>query len=501
MPAGWTVRALHLRRADGSIETFARLVDYMVAYSRRSRSWQDTVARGLGLFWDFCQARGARIAIDANERGLDPQRQLFRHFAISLLNGTISDGDDPDGLFWPKTPLTRSREMVRAIEAFSEWVHQEEVSPLLASPAHAVPRDAMSYGEYLVWARVRRTSMLSHLQPSQVRMPAASLVDLGRAPQPGTERVKFFPPDQIERLLWEGHRRPGREHEPNVFARFNIRDQMIVLLDAYGGFRRSEGLHLWVQDVVEEPGKPGHALVVINHPAESKLVVPDVLTGREYATTREEALNRLYGLRPRHLVTRSRYHAGWKGMDLNQDLQAFVYWLDESAGALFWVLYLGYLKFVRGPIMARRASLGGKPHPFLFVTEGSSRRDGSDAMIGDPYPPKGYERNHEAAVLRIGLEHAKALGTTTHGLRHLYGRILSDLGLPPAVIRKGLHHRHYLSQVPYTVPSRGMVNAQLETARRRAAGEDVQVPSFGHDTARRLLALREHIIAGGPLDA
>jgi hypothetical protein len=46
-----------------------------------------------------------------------------------------------------------------------------------------------------------------------------------------------------------------------------------------------------------------------------------------------------------------------------------------------------------------------------------------------------------------------------------------------------------------------MVNAQLETARRRAAGEDVQVPSFGHDTARRLLALREHIIAGGPLDA
>lgn len=497
MPCGWSARGLFLRKADGSVEIFTPLVDYMMAFPSRSRTWQDTISRGLGLFWDFCQTRGQAIADDALERNLNVQRRLYRAFAISLLSGTIEAGDDPDGLFWPRTPVTRAKMLAHAIERFSDWAHAEGLdNPLRTLPVRCVPSDALSFSEHLVWARRRQVSMLSHLTPTNVRRTTPRLIDLGRTTEgQSAEEVKFFPPDQLEPLLWIGHQRPGKLHTTDPYLRYNIRDQMMVLLDAYGGFRRSEGLHLWVQDVVEEPEKPGHALIVINHPAEARIRYSDPLSGSEYSLSRAEILERRYGLRPRNEVLRDRYHAGWKGMDLNKDNQAFVYWLDDNASTLFWILFLGYLRFIRDPIMERRRSLGGRDHPFLFVTERTPQASG--AMIGDPYSPKGYERNHAAAVRRIGLEHSKARGTTTHGLRHLYGQTLSNLGVPPSVIKKGLHHRHYLSHVPYVVPTKAQINAQLEAARRRMLGEVVQIPPIGHESSAALLALSEFITSGG----
>ncbi|TIP49775.1 MAG: hypothetical protein E5X77_09370 [Mesorhizobium sp.] len=339
--------------------------------------------------------------------------------------------------------------------------------------------------------------MLQHLKADPERMTVRSAIDWGaNASGPGAEPVKFFPPSEMERLFWEGYARPGMESETNPFLRFNVRDQMIGLLDGYGGFRHCEGLHMWVQDVVEEPGKSGHALVVINHPSEALVSFRDPISGREKKATREEVLNRRYGLRPRHLVKRGRYHAGWKGMDLNRDKQAFVHWLDETAGALFWMLYLGYLRFVRTPVMEQRRALGGYDHPFLFVSEREPRRGDSNAMVGDPYSPEAHERNHEAAVRRIGLKCGKAYGTTTQGMRHAYGQTLMELSVPPQVIKKGLHHRHFLSQVPYTVPTREAVNAQLNAAHARREGLQVPVPPMGHESSQALFKLHRFIVSG-----
>ena len=84
--------------------------------------------------------------------------------------------------------------------------------------------------------------------------------------------------------------------------------------------------------------------------------------------------------------------------------------------------------------------------------------------MGDPYSAAAYDRNHEAAVRRIGLEYGKEHGTTTHGLRHMYGQTLADLKVPPSIIMRAMHHRSYLSQLIYTEPSAARINATLTQA-------------------------------------
>ncbi len=109
--------------------------------------------------------------------------------------------------------------------------------------------------------------MLQHIKqvPTTFKMSAAVL---GKGP--GVAAVvpaKFFPPARAEDLLWLGHKRPGSAEHPNDFMNYNVRDMMIALLDGWGGLRRSEGLHLWYNDVRPNPEDPDSALVVLNHPA------------------------------------------------------------------------------------------------------------------------------------------------------------------------------------------------------------------------------------------
>ncbi len=505
MPHGWTARVLILRKQDGSTEPYARLIEYMKAFQHRGPTWQDTVVRGLGLLWDFCQAVGPKIAA---ESPANFQRTLFRRFAHALQSGTISpDGIDESGLYWPMMGWRRTRELVHSIEHYAQWCY-EEIDPNPFEPAahKRAPSKGIDITATLVWSRIRQVSMLVHIDQEPKEKRRKSWVETGRNPVGvSVEPVKYFPPEYVESLLWEGYKRPGRDREINPFLRYNSRDMMVGLLDGWGGLRRAEGFHLWIQDVVEEPGKPGHALVVLNHPSEAMLQYFDKVTGRELRLSRQEVLKRRYPpYMPRHKVTRGRYRAGWKGIDLNREHQAFVFWIDPNAAALFWILYLGYIRYVRTPIMKHRRALGGADHPFLFVTEGDDRREGT-AMIGDPYTPKAYERNHEAAVRRIQvdggtyLEHSKYHGTTTHGLRHLYGQTLVSLGVAPQVIQKGLHHRHYLSQAPYTAPDRDRTNQVLNNAYAQLTGRHVEpLAPLGHESSQAILRLKEFIASGGP---
>jgi hypothetical protein len=58
MPEGWTARVLYLHRPDGTVEMFEPLLKYFKAHPTRKSSWQDTVAQGLGLLWDYGLATG-----------------------------------------------------------------------------------------------------------------------------------------------------------------------------------------------------------------------------------------------------------------------------------------------------------------------------------------------------------------------------------------------------------------------------------------------------------
>lgn len=497
LPASFTARVLLLRQPDGSVEAYLPFLKYQRALRRFSRSWQDNTARALGLFWDFCIVHA--------QQGWSP-RELFREFAMTLLEGTPLIDAEPSQtdfraartLMWPPTPRTRVLGLIRSIEAFAEWCATEtgKDGPLARQENVSIPTSGNGITNLLVWSRLRQLSMLQHLKKAPRKTAKQSVVALDRSDGKSKEmqRAKHFPPAQAERLLWEGHRRPGAATESNIFLRYNVRDMMITLLDGWGGLRRSEGLHLWVRDVIEDPSSPGHALVVLAHPEESPMEYVDPLSGTVHKTTRSETLQRIYGLRARNIVKRGSYHVGWKGMALNYEYRAQLFWIDPQAAALFWVLYQGYIRFIRPAIMARRHVMGGGDHPFLFVSEETSART---RLPGEPYSEKAYQRHHAAAVRRIGLEHAKEFGTTTHGLRHLYGQTLADLTVAPEVIRQAMHHVSVLSHLVYTAPLPAKVNAALQKAQDDTRARHRIVAPFTSDTAAELLRLRQAVDHGG----
>jgi hypothetical protein len=89
MPESFTARTVVLRRPDGSVEPYAQLLRYQRAHPHRSSSWQNTVARAVGLLWDYAVQVKHHATV----------RDLFRGFALAVLGGTIKeDGSDPTGL-------------------------------------------------------------------------------------------------------------------------------------------------------------------------------------------------------------------------------------------------------------------------------------------------------------------------------------------------------------------------------------------------------------------
>jgi hypothetical protein len=100
-------------------------------------------------------------------------------------------------------------------------------------------------------------------------------------------------------------------------------------------------------------------------------------------------------------------------------------------------------------------------------------------------------------VCRIGLKYSKAAGTTTQGLRHLYGQTMQNLGVPAKVIQHGLHHRNLLSQAIYTVPTNGNVNQILRDAQLQPAKGQMRLAPLKETTSAALLKLRESLSSGG----
>ena len=137
----------------------------------------------------------------------------------------------------------------------------------------------------------------------------------------------------------------------------------------------------------------------------------------------------------------------------------YVNWYPPWAGELFWKLWFLY--------MAQRAQLDCD-HPFAFVTK-----------EGKPYAIDSFERQHRRAVERIGLQAAKALGTSPHGHRHAYGQALADAKIDPIYRKKALHHKSLESQVVYTEPDRARLVRALEAAaEREKAGQTLPPPDL-----------------------
>jgi site-specific recombinase XerD len=429
---------------DGLIEPLAPLVKYMLKYRLKSHSWQDKLIQAVELLLDY---------MEANYNCFDKPEDLFASFTQAVYTGTVDeDGLDPSGLYWLPKRTNTAHPLLIALSEFSDWMHTEYGSKQL-NPW----REATSYEEQLNWAAYinkSKRSFLGHLDdPGKMAEAAkkARNVMQRRAPSSDHGRKKAFPENQINKLLFEGFKVPGKEKSQNFTERYNWRDMAITILMHGGGLRVSEAFHIWtgLDDVRPDPEDPQLALVRVFHPTEG--AAPKDFRGPDgkFLPNREAYLRLKYGLRPRTQYRGNR-HAGWKNpkMDEKQNYM-HVFWFPRSWGYLFMQVWKLYMIFQRRNVP--------DTHPFLFV---SLRRN----QFGEMYTLDAFRDSHSRAVRKIGLPKAKDLGTTEHGHRHSYGQRLTEAKAERRIIQAGMHHKSEESQDVYTVPTIERVTRELAKA-------------------------------------
>jgi integrase len=225
-----------------------------------------------------------------------------------------------------------------------------------------------------------------------------------------------------------------------------VRDTLYFLLLMYGGLRKSEPLHIFLQDIEPDPEQPGSALVFLYHP-ESGPVHGERCRRTEYLRAR-------YQLVPRNrLAVTDQLFAGWKSILLDEQTRLTgprtrVYWRNPEAGCLFWQLHRVYMTLAR----PKRTS-----HPYYFVSLSGSGE-------GRPMTVDAVDDSFARALSRMDLSPDASAGLAPHCMRHLYAQELVDAGLDPAVIQMCLHHLSVASQIVYTRPTPGRLAEILAKA-------------------------------------
>lgn len=410
------------------------LLDYCLARTHtHSLAWLDKLLRAVTLFLEYGQA---------NADQTDPYL-LFRNFALRLYTGTIdtTTGEDPSRLSWrPRSPADVAG-VLRHLTDFFTWLtehHQsaQQPNPVATGTGHDHACIAMAY-DYR-----RNAAMLGHTwsttspdEPRAVMARRAPKIELGDPPA--------FPETHIEDLLFKGF---------VVGGRLDMRNVLITLLLHGAGFRESEPFHLYIEDVVADPANPACAHVRLHHPVLS--YAPSTTwqdeAGRPRKGTRAQYLAERFGLPPRTRMLGNQ-RAGWKG-GMHDDLYfKQAYWFVPEYGELFFEIWRRYLAQV---------AMVDRPHPFAFVNL-------HKAPIGGMYCLSKFNTAHAAACRRVGLEPAKALGTTPHGHRHAYGRRLRLANIHPQNIRRFMHHASLESQHVYTQATQSEMRVELEAAAAR----------------------------------
>jgi integrase len=203
-------------------------------------------------------------------------------------------------------------------------------------------------------------------------------------------------------------------------------------------------------DVFPDPHATTRATVLIHHPSQGS--APSDWRdeyGKPRKANRAAYLAEKWGLVPRDQLLGSR-HAGWKGGTHDAAYYKQAHWFVPEYGELFLRLWHRYLEDV---VRVDR------DHPYAFVNL-------SGGTTGQMYRLAQYNKAHAAACERIGLQVAKALGTTPHGHRHAYARRLRKAGIEPEHRRRFMHHSAIESQDPYMTFSMPEAQAAMSEAAR-----------------------------------
>lgn len=387
-----------LLSAHGPLQS---LVDYcLMQFSLRRHDWWSKSTLAVRLLLDY---------LTAHQAGDEDPKALCAAFAQRLTVGTVgADGSDPSGLFWSPRQPQSAGELVRLAADFCGWLGRDLYQP------PAIPwRAATRAEELLAWAAwYQRKSSVFHSRPFPVPVPVS--------PPP----VASFPEERLHDLLLRGFVVPGCERNPWLTERLNLRDVLITLLLHYGGLRLAEPFHLYAQDVIQDPWRPGHAQVLLHHPHLGPAPADwQDAAGQPRRGYRATYLQDRYGLRPRpDYGIGNTLYASWADHALEPDDHGFaVVWFPTWAGALFWQLWVFY--------QAQRAQRACA-HPFAFVS-----RDGS------PYSTGAFHFQRRTALARIGLKAPAGPCFIPGAHRKAYKRALALAGVGPGDMQYALHHR------------------------------------------------------------
>ncbi|MFW9103202.1 gamma-mobile-trio recombinase GmtY [Pseudomonas sp. P4795] len=409
-------------------------------YLRKGASWRERSIFALKLLMSY---------IAANEGRFEKTMALLESFAPALEYGTINveTQTDPSGLYWTPRRAEDARTLMNHITSYTDWLADEpNYNATRANPF----RQANSVEERMNWCayyQKQSNVFLSHLNKPKDAAAQQALVrktQTGAVPTSNRKPTKRFPENEIYNLLENGWVRRSSDPKASSHDFIDYKGRAITILMHYSGLRKSEVFQMFLSDVIVDK-KRNEAIVRIWHPSLGRVEEKGYTNRRDY-------LNRHYGRKPRTEYGKTNsLHAGWKAPLLTDGADGYleVYFYPLNTAKLFLHNFSCYLKCQRVNPATH------EDHPYAFTNS-----------KGHPETLKNFNRQHRAAVHRIGLPHSKKIGTTEHGHRHAYGYRLEESDLKPEFIQKALHHKSIHSQQVYKEPTEQDIRDAFEEGER-----------------------------------
>ncbi|MCL1125510.1 gamma-mobile-trio recombinase GmtY [Shewanella surugensis] len=425
---------------------FEPLLDYIVSQSNnRSPPWMDRVVFSCQLLLEY---------MEVNRDLFSDPKLLFQYFVQRLSNGTMDEnGNDPSGLFWLPRKVSNVNQLISALNGLTDWlvIHHETIAlnPFNEASSHQARLN------YAAWHKRNQHNFLGHIRPQglpDLMRKARKVRGKKDVIKVDGDAISF--PEQLFQSFFVRGVGGAKDH------RVAIRDQLILLLMHGAGVRESDALHLWVDDVFEDPINDNNSVIVrLYHPEDGK--APNKWIGRKRQSTRAAYLAEKFHLPPRNKLTGTS-RVGWKTRIVDHsDNYIQLHWFPSYYGEIFALLWRQYLLYLL-PLE--------RSHPYAFVSFSRER-------MGHSLTLNAFNQSYKAALARIDQVVSKSEGRTPHSHRHAYGRRMSNAGIDVRIIKKALHHSSLLSQAVYTQPGVRDVTLAFEQATQKLAGQ--------HDTLFR----------------
>lgn len=452
---------------NGETKRVESLLDYFLDHSGRSEQWMKYRARALGYFYDYCTSLPLDSTLPSHPLF---HKRLIRGFLISLLNGTIDKdtGIDELRLYWPSTGIDIVKRICSALSDIIDYCQLNDLveKNFLKKESYSIPNSEPTALSFLYVAhKIKAQSFLGHIVNVKALARRVSLRNktsefhLQSSTPKNILAPRRFPEELIGPLFKYGFIK--NEDATTLDEREDIPAKMCCLLWIFGGLRKTEPLHIWINDVVYVNG---HGLKVIQrHPSKSHTYI----VGEDM--NRKEYLKRL-GRLPRNEETTKSQKARWKNLSLDTGGQAYVYFLHSGAETLFMQMYNYYISKVR-PDKIEELKRQGKPeHPFLFVSSGVDRSTGK-SYVGEPYSAKALEEAFSTALdrvenkLGIKISRGREHHTNPHAGRHFYIGSLKDAGVEAKVVQRAVKHGNISSQDAYDAPTEKRVQSVMDNVK------------------------------------